>query len=1100
MPNPNHHHSHHTFPRLQTSPNVAAGGAQQRTPDPHPFALDAGYCSLPHTPRSHRDPHTPGLRRNIWVTMRRDRQSRVHSIMEARSAKGLVPTPAQQESAGFLSAKELPKAIRLRARDSAWLLGQRAKPKTVRLSELANALRTTPFDEDDMIMDSLLDAERAGTNFDPIEQSVDFDAIQEIVSLRYTVRLLLRLQLEHPDAATRQAVDDIIAKINSPKKRLKLPLAQPLATGPSFYFSASKFALTAQLRLFDEYEMDEDSYSSSSEEPSDYEDDGNHMQTDAFGNGSAASQQTDSAAASKAPRRNSRARILGDQEAHAAHLMWARKFAEYMNTQWEYGAPHLFQLLTPLPQCGFFMANTLENIFRVHRSSIKEPEAYYLFAAAAAQAKCYPLVCLAEHKVIAACYDDDGDVYESWLSNGISAASSKVQLLARFGAQLASRPWEIAAQDIRHYVDEYVRIHSESLMQQLGRQRGDSSKSNGPSPRTAVHRSLSTSVVSGAPATTATMYRMPVVLNDFSRKSLEESAIRELLHCIMVMAVGHSLGSFASACGIAPDLDHPSGSFFGQMEMLVPAEPAPGLSYIQPPPSPTLSGHQSGHGQHSPRLQQARISAAYFDQVERNTVDLVTRLQYGAFPDSGMHMAPAQPFSGHAASQPHRMQNHHLMPQPPVSMLRHISGPETCPSAYMRSFGRLNDPAESSAPQFVAYRHMRARKLARYELIAPLHQQQQQQRQQQQIGTMEPHFYTSQLNSDSEFVPGASADGSSLTSPSSPLQMVHKFAQNLAQMQMQAAQNACSSAVPKSVHLSQREDLRWDVLNSYLQQQLSISDDYLGNEVQAARGLTGRPFVEAATHTTQEDDHNVFLADNGHAPLKSDATKPEWERSMDTMDERRSADLKPKSYNLASILSLASSHPEKSLYPPAGEATSRALASSIYLASRNIDVRRFHDAIWHFTLSLYHIYEEYYFYNKYRNETTPDSSQNETAGNGAISVPVQSPDASMADMGSMDVDYESEIGNLSSYMSTAGGNTQEFNIWLTEELKAHIRAVVRNPDSISVVLAQPPIATGLSLHAEEMVHINLIISLAKRQAEIIHGIRAIREYQNFMSG
>ncbi|KAJ2082774.1 hypothetical protein GGI16_007303 [Coemansia sp. S142-1] len=43
--------------------------------------------------------------------------------------------------------------------------------------------------------------------------------------------------------------------------------------------------------------------------------------------------------------------------------------------------------------------------------------------------------------------------------------------------------------------------------------------------------------------------------------------------------------------------------------------------------------------------------------------------------------------------------------------------------------------------------------------------------------------------------------------------------------------------------------------------------------------------------------------------------------------------------------------------------------------------------------------------------------------------------------------------------------------------------------------AQPPMATGLNLCIEEMVHVNLVISLARRQAEIIHGIRAIREYE-----
>ncbi|KAJ2596903.1 hypothetical protein EV177_007843 [Coemansia sp. RSA 1804] len=99
-------------------------------------------------------------------------------------------------------------------------------------------------------------------------------------------------------------------------------------------------------------------------------------------------------------------------------------------------------------------------------------------------------------------------------------------------------------------------------------------------------------------------------------------------------------------------------------------------------------------------------------------------------------------------------------------------------------------------------------------------------------------------------------------------------------------------------------------------------------------------------------------------------------------------------------------------------------------------------------------------------------------------------------MGSMDVDYEGDLANLGGYLS-AGEKPQDFNIWLTEELKSHIRAVVRSPETISAVSAQPSVATGLSICAEEMVLINLIISLAKRQAEIIHGIRAIREYEHF---
>ncbi|KAJ2589060.1 hypothetical protein EV177_009304, partial [Coemansia sp. RSA 1804] len=655
MPNP-----HHTFPRLQTSPNAHASySSNPRTPESHSFALDGGYSSLPHTPRAHRDPHTPGQRRSIWTTMRRDRQSRIHSIIEARSAKaGLTPNPGTQDSAGFLSVKDLPKAIRLRARDSAWLLGHRSKTKTVRLSQLADAMRTTVYDEDDVVLDSLLAAERSGTSLDPIEQSADFDAIQEIVSLRRTARILLRLRLEHPDAATRQAVDEIMAKINSSKKKLKLPVPQPLTKGPSFYFSADKFELEKQLHLFDELGgVDGDSLSSSSEELSDCEDEGGGAYPSAFGGDRSSTQRVDGSSASAAAAafaasascRRRRKGATVDQEAHANHLVWVRKYAEYSTLNWKYGAPHLFQLLNPLPQCGFAMARTFESVFRVQRSSIKEPEAFYLLAAAAAQVKSYPLICLAEERVMSSCYDD-GDVYETWLSQGICASSAKLQLLARFGTLLSERPWAITAQDIKSYVDEYVRIHSEVLVHQAGRQHGDSSTLLA---HRTVHRSLSTSVVSGAPTVTVSKATAPVVLSEFSRKSLEENAVRDLLHSIMIIAVGHGLGSFGSACGIAPDLDQPSGSFFGQMDLLAPVEIVAGLSYIQPPPSPVFSSHRENgeclhHTQQQQKQQQEQqqqqqpqrrhpwAPPMHIDQVERNTADLITRLQFGTPPESSV--------------------------------------------------------------------------------------------------------------------------------------------------------------------------------------------------------------------------------------------------------------------------------------------------------------------------------------------------------------------------------------------------------------------------------------------------------------------------------
>ncbi|KAJ2457371.1 hypothetical protein GGI02_006141 [Coemansia sp. RSA 2322] len=101
--------------------------------------------------------------------------------------------------------------------------------------------------------------------------------------------------------------------------------------------------------------------------------------------------------------------------------------------------------------------------------------------------------------------------------------------------------------------------------------------------------------------------------------------------------------------------------------------------------------------------------------------------------------------------------------------------------------------------------------------------------------------------------------------------------------------------------------------------------------------------------------------------------------------------------------------------------------------------------------------------------------------------------SSLADT-EMDVDM-----GLSGTPNQSATSPQQYNKWLSEDLKLHIRAVVRNPGAVSALTAQPPVATGLNLSIEEMVHVNLIVSLAQRQAEIIHGIRAIREYEESTS-
>ncbi|KAJ2449399.1 hypothetical protein EV183_004911 [Coemansia sp. RSA 2336] len=1017
-----------TFPRLRSSPTTAKDSG--RPADIRTFAYDAAsYRSLPHTPHTRRSPLVLGPR-SIWCACRRDRQGRIYSILKARSAKdshsGHAAMQQQSESViETLSPKELPKVIRMRAREIAWMLGQRTKPKTVVLSQLANALRTTMLDEDDVVADAVLAAERAGYMPDAGEQSADFEAIQEIISLRHTLRLLLRMQLEHPEAGVRKNIDDIMARINSAKKTLKVPVPQPLATGPSFFFPAAKFALSAQQHLADGLEMDEDSFSSSSDEFSDYGDDGGH----AAGTETAAEAAQRINASAVAAAAAIRGGLAGssDQEAtRAAHIMWVRKYTETMRDQWLNGAPHLFQLLNPLPQCGFALSSTLATVFNVSRSSIREPEAHYLFAAGAAQVGCYPLVCFAESRVMAACYDDDGDVYEEWLSRGISAAGTKTQLLAHFGQMLVSRPWSVTAQDVSRFVDEYVRLHMETPAHYMGRQRGDSS-SVMPSPRHAVHRSLSTSVVSGVARS------VPSMGSDFARRSIEENAIRDLLHAMVVMTVAHGLSSFALACGLTPDLDIPAGSYFAQIDGLVPVEQGSGLSYIEP--LPAADGIE--------RRPQPHLSAELVEQAESNTVDLINRLQQPAFHEHAFYDSQQQqqpPTSADTLS---------LQSQFQTSMLRHIGDSRS--SAYIHSLSTIPDPLTSKAPQFAAYQQMRMQRLSRYKL--PLYEQQ-------------------KARYAEYEAPGAINDGSA-PNTASPLEMAHRMdaiqtsKASSEPGKMSLSQPATAYVKPAPIHLSQCEELRWDAVSSYLQRQLSMNEDHMGAEVQAARGLVGRPFAENRWEPAMDSTPGVYSHENSNAPVTSEGGKPEWTQSPEPMGAASGASLMPKSYSLTNVLALPGSSARYS-----GDSQQR---------SRAVDVRRFHDAVWHFTLSLFHIYEEFYFYNKFKEDATPEPSQME-----AGAIPVSSPEAAGIPM---DVDEDEAFGQSRS------NSSQQFSRWITDELKEHIRTVVRNPAAVTALTAQPPVAAALNLSVEEMVHVNLLVSLARRQAEIVYVIRAVREFE-----
>ncbi|KAJ2340832.1 hypothetical protein IWW50_003173, partial [Coemansia erecta] len=292
---------------------------------------------------------------------------------------------------------------------------------------------------------------------------------------------------------------------------------------------------------------------------------------------------------------------------------------------------------------------------------------------------------------------------------------------------------------------------------------------------------------------------------------------------------------------------------------------------------------------------------------------------------------------------------------------------------------------------------------------------------------------------------------------------------------------------PHTIHLSQSEDLRWDAVSNYLRQQLSINEDHLGAEVQAARSLVGRPFAEAHLELAADDTASVYEPERCMAPVTADGANPEWSQSPDAMGSPPSVSMMPKSYSLTNVLSLAGSS-NRTLHPNSAENQHRSFGN------RAIDVRRFHDAVWHFTLSLFHIYEEYYFYNKFKDETTPDSTQIDIPAESAMPMAVQSP--VMTD-GAMDVDSDADMDDGGdNNMTSRSNSSQQYSRWITDELKEHIRAVVRNPASISALTAQPPVAAGVNLCVEEMIHVNLIISLARRQAEIIHGVRAIREYES----
>ncbi|KAJ2743716.1 hypothetical protein GGI20_003538 [Coemansia sp. BCRC 34301] len=947
----------HLFPRMQTSPGASPSHSPYRSPGHSSHHRSPGHRSPAHSTQPLGRTRSANAH-SCWASMRRDRQARVDAVLDAHAANVAagLPSPPQRLGEGTrnaASAQDVVKAVRSRAREVGWMLGKRTKPKTTRLTELANALRSTAYDEDDVISDGLHAGSQAAGGM--AEQSAEFETVQEIAALRALMRSLVRLQAEHPDPDVRRSTGELLTRLNGgEKKALNMPVPRAVASGPSFFFPSYAF-VPRVAHDHSGYAYDAGD-SSSDEEYSDCSDDNSQPQ------------------------------------ARGTH--WARAFAEALEAQWQLGPPHIFQLLQAQPQCGYALAATFGSVFRVQRSTVKERDAHCLFAAAAAQVGCYPLVCLAEDRALAACDVDDADACEQWLTHGLVAASAKTKLLAQFGARLCERPWHLAADDVARYVDEYVRIHAAQV-----------ASAQAHTALAQPRRSLSSSVVAAG----------------LSRKSIEESALRDLLHAIVVMAVAHGLGAFASACGVVPDLDLPAGSFFPHPAAFMAAETIPGLPHVLPAQMlpPVFSA------------QPAPLLPTFVDQVEKNTADMIARLQQPLYPE------PARPDYAMSPCMPWLQ---HSLPPPPISVLRRLSGgPESRTAAYVRSLAHVVDPLTSSAQHFDSYRHMRARKLAKYDL------------------------------------------------PLSP-------------------------QTATAVHLTAREDLRWDALSSYLRQQLSIDDDYLGKETQAARGVTARPFADAvmSSNSPQSDnsDAAVFVADLCAAPLKSEATKHEWDRAPEYIECEPADDLKPKCYSMSSVFSIPRSNAERNMYQ---STASTAGPSPAAAPSQVVNARQFHDAIWHFTLSLYHIYEEDYFYSKFKDEMTPESTQPAAADThfpqqdtgysqyGAMPIPSPHPNhqglASAGMSVDTDMDIDIDMSNSSSQYHFSSCSPLQYSKWLTEELKLHIRSVVRNPASIHAMAAQPPIATGLNLCIEEMVHVNLVISLAKRQAEIIHGIRAIQEYE-----
>ncbi|KAJ2768993.1 hypothetical protein IWQ57_003298, partial [Coemansia nantahalensis] len=586
------------------------------------------------------------------------------------------------------------------------------------------------------------------------------------------------------------------------------------------------------------------------------------------------------------------------------------------------------------------------------------------------------------------------------------------------------------------------------------RQRGDSGNVAAAS-RTAVHRSLSTSVVHNA------SHAMPPVMNEISRRSVEQSAVRDLLHAIVVMAVAHGLGSFAQASGLVPDIDQPAGSFFPQAGSLMPATAGPGLQYVSPLSAPA--------------------AASLADQADGAVSDLAALLQASALSEDDI-----------ADDDPH----HPRLPLSADALSFHPAAASHC------ARDPVPDPLSSCDPQFLAYQQMRLQRLSRYSVLPytghcgdglplpPLAAPSAALGEADESASPSPLEISHRICPLSTAVPPLPPLPAFLDASAAPQRRLFSVSQPQTAARPDLDEDQ-SCGRPRPVHLSRCEDLRWDAISGHLQTQLGFDDDCLGAEVQAARSLVGRQFPTAlsdlagtvATPTAAAEGHSIGLASSTHRPMSSDLTEAEWAWSQNAMSMPQGAEMATKSYSVTNMLAL--SHGRQTQSEGSAHANSH---------SRDLDVRQFHDAIWHFTLSLFHIYEEFYFFSKFGDDNSPDSPRSDMRFSGALSMPVHSPEATTADIAAADSPC-ADVADDERSDPRRSQSSQQYSKWITEDLKEHIRAVALNPASISAQSAQPAAATGLGLSVEEMLQINLVVSLARRQAEIIHAIRAIREYE-----